>query len=53
MNDFGHFIISLIKSILRIIGCILAVIYSIKLGFLLFGIAEILGIAEEIVDKRK
>ena len=57
----NHFIISLIKSILRIVGCIGGVIYAatnlLTIGLLfisvIFSIAEVLGILEEIFDKRK
>lgn len=50
---FGHFGISLVKSILRIVGCV----FAIKDGNLVtlawcFLIAEALGILEEICDKR-
>lgn len=50
---FGHFGISLVKSVLRIVGCILA----IKDGSLVnmawcFLIAEGLGVLEEVFDKR-
>ena len=57
----NHFKISFAKSILRILGCIVACVFAatqwymaslITLG-LSFGVAEILGIAEEIFDKRK
>lgn len=57
----NHFNISLIKSILRIVGCIGGVICAatnlLTIGLLfvsvLFGAAEVLGILEEIFDKRK
>lgn len=53
MNSKGHLIISGVKSILRIVGCI-GTIAKHNILFLVtcFGIAEILGIAEELVDKR-
>lgn len=50
---FGHFGISLIKSILRLTGA--ALFYynnSIAQFVLCFAIAEGLGILEEIFDKR-
>lgn len=54
MNSFGHLIVSISKSILRIGSCVLAYgtdsVKYLAIGFL---IAEILGIAEELVDKRK
>lgn len=54
MKDKGHFFVSLVKSLLRIGACIyLTVILPIVLPFsLLFLGAEILGILEEIVDRR-
>lgn len=62
MNDKGHFIISVAKSAMRIIGCFACMIFvgrvedyyngiMVLAGSFLF--AEILGILEEIVDKRK
>lgn len=53
MKDMSHFIISLIKSFLRIGGCISYIINE-KVGYvvLAFLFAEILGIAEELMDKR-
>lgn len=53
MKDKGHFYISLSKSLIRIAGCVLAIagtgILSVPITFLL---AEVLGIAEEVFDKR-
>lgn len=56
----NHFNISLIKSILRIVGCIASTVLAITnppialITFAaLFSTAEILGILEEIFDKRK
>lgn len=51
MGDKGHFWISLIKSIIRITGFGLAMI-QLTDGLVLLIIAEILGILEELVDKR-
>jgi len=49
----GHFWISMIKSILRIVGCLSYFINKDLLFFvILFALAEGLGIIEEIVDKR-
>lgn len=57
----NHFKISIIKSILRIAGCIIAIILTC-LNLLLpslitlssaLGVAELLGILEEVYDKRK
>ena len=46
----GHFYVSLIKSGLRLIGCLVAAYTgSVVLLALFLGAAEILGIAEELV----
>ena len=58
---FNHFNISLIKSLLRIVGCIVAlflgifncIIPSVIVLSSSLGLAEVLGILEEIFDKRK
>ena len=53
MNSKGHFLISMAKSGIRIFGSIFAIKkrnISILAGSML--VAEILGIAEELVDKR-
>tara|TARA_Y100001963_G_C6777869_1_gene448273 strand:+ start:1592 stop:1747 length:156 start_codon:yes stop_codon:yes gene_type:complete len=44
----NHFLVSMIKSAIRIIGCI-AMVQSIIVGAGLLAIAEVLGIIEEIV----
>lgn len=53
MNSKGHLVISLIKSGIRIVGSLVAIntksVHPIAACFLL---AEILGVLEEIVDKR-
>lgn len=53
MNSKGHLYISVAKSIVRIAACGIALaansVIPLAVGFL--G-AEILGIAEELVDKR-
>lgn len=49
----GHFIISMVKSVLRIVGCfmlLLGVNSALILFALLFLVAELLGIVEELVD---
>lgn len=53
MSSRGHFITSLVKSLIRIISCIIG-IKSRHVGFLAAGflIAELLGIFEELVDDR-
>ena len=46
----GHFYVSLIKSGLRLIGCLVAAYTSsVVLLALFLGAAEILGVAEELV----
>lgn len=53
MNSKGHLIISLSKSVIRIIGGCVAIVVGnvlpLALGII---IAEIGGILEELVDKR-
>lgn len=49
---FGHFGISLLKSILRIVGCIFMLKRNITIMAWCFLSAEVLGILEEIFDKR-
>ena len=53
MNDKGHLYISLAKSIIRIGGAAVGVYKKsvVCLG-IAFITAELLGIAEELVDKR-
>lgn len=54
MNSTGHLVISIAKSGLRIASCIVSLmhgtIWPLAAGFL---VAEVLGIAEELVDKRR
>lgn len=53
MNSKGHFIISLSKSAIRIVGgCVALVVGNILPLALGIIIAEIGGILEELVDKR-
>lgn len=53
MNSKGHLILSIIKSVVRIVSCVLTiVIKSITPMAIGFMIAEGLGICEEMVDKR-
>ena len=53
MNSKGHLYISLGKSILRIASAIVTIITNDVLWLALgFGVAEVLGIIEELVDKR-
>lgn len=56
----NHFNISIIKSILRIVGSIVTIILSmvdVKFAFIslsaFYAVAELLGILEEVFDKRK
>ena len=56
----NHFNISIIKSILRIVGSIVTIILSmvdVKFAIISLGafyvMAELLGILEEVFDKRK
>lgn len=53
MSSRGHFITSLVKSLIRIISCIFG-IKSRNARFLAVGflVAELLGIFEELVDDR-
>ena len=52
MNDVGHFWISITKSIFRIAGCIFGINGNINTFIILLLLAEVLGILEEVVDKR-
>lgn len=53
MNSKGHLFISIAKSVIRIASCCTAMatdsVKAIAVGFVA---AEILGVAEELVDKR-
>ena len=53
MNSFGHLVVSLVKSILRIFACVWCIyngsVMPLAIGFLA---AEVLGILEELLDKR-
>ena len=53
MNSFGHLAVSIMKSLLRIGACAwgihAGVVVPLASGFLA---AEVLGIVEELVDKR-
>lgn len=53
MNSKGHLYVSISKSLLRIGGCIWALVQaSIAPLAILLLVAEMLGILEELVDKR-
>jgi len=45
----GHFYVSLVKSFLRIVAGVFLVTGNLTFAGLLFIIAEVLGIAEELV----
>lgn len=53
MNSLGHLTLSIMKSLLRIGACALCIhtgtVLPLAIGFLA---AEVLGIVEELVDKR-
>lgn len=53
MNSKGHLLISIAKSIIRIGSCTASLVFGmfsiLVAGFL---VAELLGVVEEIVDKR-
>jgi hypothetical protein len=53
MNSFGHLAVSIMKSLLRIGACAWCIytgaVVPLAIGFLA---AEVLGIVEELVDKR-
>ena len=53
MNSFGHLVVSIIKSIMRIFACVWCIysgsVMPLAIGFLA---AEVLGIIEERLDKR-
>lgn len=53
MNSKGHLFISITKSSLRILSCVIAImIGSFEPLVIGFGGAELFGILEELVDKR-
>lgn len=54
MRDKGHFIISLVKSALRILACVVLIVGTSNILFFssMFLFAKLLGIAEELADKR-
>ena len=56
MNSKEHFYMSLIKSALRIVGCIVVMLWGEGTVFrtfaYLFCIAELAGICEEVMDDR-
>ena len=54
MKPFSHFSVSLMKSFVRLIACGVAVIENSILPLAWgFGIAEVLGVIEELVEDGK
>ena len=54
VKDKGHFIISILKSAVRILACVVLLVDTSKILFFssMFLFAELFGIAEELADKR-
>ena len=53
MNSKGHLYISLVKSFIRITGSLLSLVFKdFKILAVSFCLAEVLGIFEEVFDKR-
>jgi len=53
MNSKWHLYLSYLKSLIRISGCSLSLIYNEwSMLAISFGIAELLGVLEEIKDER-
>lgn len=53
MNSKGHLYVSIAKSTIRLCGCGLTLLVpNVLILAVTFGIAEILGILEEILDER-
>lgn len=54
MNSKGHLYISILKSLVRIVGCAISIVstHNVKPIAISFLFAEMLGIAEELVDNR-
>lgn len=48
----NHFNISMIKSVLRIIACYFLAYYDVQTAAIILAVAELLGIAEEVVDHK-
>ena len=48
-NQKWHQIVSFIKSGMRIAATVVAITYSLPLAFIILGIAEVVGIYEELV----
>lgn len=52
MNSKWHICISLVKSVTRIVGCVMGIRGSLKGLSVSFLLAEVLGILEEVGDDR-
>jgi len=52
MNSFGHLVVSIMKSLLRIGACAWCIYTGAIVPAIGFLAAEVLGIVEELVDKR-
>jgi len=53
VNSRGHFWVSTAKSVIRLFGVALTLVTkSVVVLAVAFGVAELLGIVEELVDKR-
>lgn len=53
MKDKGHFITSIIKSGIRIASCVYLILTWNFIWFAFgFGVAELLGVVEELLDDR-
>jgi hypothetical protein len=48
-NQTLHKVVSFIKSGVRILACIIGATVSIPNGFIILGVAEVIGIIEEMV----
>ena len=53
VGDKGHFTLSAIKSVIRVIECLLLGMTQDVVWFAAFyGVAELFGLLEEVFDKR-
>jgi len=53
MKSKGHLYISLVKSTIRVWGCVWGIIAnSLEIALYGLALAELLGVLEELVDKR-
>ena len=48
-NIMNHKNVSLVKSALRLVACYFLAYYDLQIAAILLGLAEVLGIAEELV----